>query len=469
MNFSGMKCLMKKLLFVLLACAAAFSASAQKNVTYSGNPVFPGDYADPAIIYHDGWWYIYITRQNDANVWRTKDFTNWKLTELNWPTSLKTGGMWAPGVARGADGKFYLYYTLKSQIYVGVAEHPMGPFRNLMPDEQPFIKDKEFFPPKIHSIDADCFVDDDGRAYLYWGSGWGFKDGVCAAAPLNADMASFAEAPKDITPQGYFEAPHMFKRGGRYYLMYSDGVFMDDSYKVRYAVSDSPMGPFVEGKNSPILVSDEKSKVHGPGHNFTFEAGGQMYIVYHKHEMPIYEQHRQICIDKMDFDDEGNILPIKPTDGGIALDFIKKPDRRIVHKPVRVEASSSRGDAYAAENAFDSRFGTLWAPEPGGVHWIFADFGRPVSIAGMEAYFDEIKGAHEYEIEYSSEANSTSPKSGNVVNWKKYYSGNNAEASEWPVEIDRKIKARFVRMKISKTDSPRFGLWEWKIYEKMGK
>ena len=140
-----------------------------------------------------------------------------------------------------------------------------------------------------------------------------------------------------------------------------------------------------------------------------------------------------------------------------------------MHKPVRVEASSSRGDAYAAENAFDSRFGTLWAPEPGGVHWIFADFGRPVSIAGMEAYFDEIKGAHEYEIEYSSEANSTSPKSGNVVNWKKYYSGNNAEASEWPVEIDRKIKARFVRMKISKTDSPRFGLWEWKIYEKMGK
>lgn len=41
--------------------------------------------------------------------------------------------------ARGADGKFYLYYTLKLQIYVGVADHPMGPFRKLMPDGQPEV------------------------------------------------------------------------------------------------------------------------------------------------------------------------------------------------------------------------------------------------------------------------------------------------------------------------------------------
>ena len=25
-----------------------------------------------------------------------------------------------------------------------------------------------------HVIDAEAFIDDDGKAYLYWGSGWGW-------------------------------------------------------------------------------------------------------------------------------------------------------------------------------------------------------------------------------------------------------------------------------------------------------
>ena len=53
--------------------------------------------------------------------------------------------------------------------------------------------------------------------------------------------------------------------------MYSDGIYFNDSYKVRYATGDRPTGPFVQADNSPILVSDHSRQVSGPGHNFTFK------------------------------------------------------------------------------------------------------------------------------------------------------------------------------------------------------
>ncbi len=36
-------------------------------------------------------------------------------------------------------------------------------------DNSPLIRFKDF--PQVRNIDADCFIDDDGQAYLYWGSG----------------------------------------------------------------------------------------------------------------------------------------------------------------------------------------------------------------------------------------------------------------------------------------------------------
>lgn len=136
------------------------------------------------------------------------------------------------------------------------------------------------------------------------------------AAKLNPDMISFQEEPIDVTPPDYFEAPYMLKRFGKYYLMFSSGKAIDASYKVGYAIGNSPLGPFLKGVNSPILETSADSTTYGPGHNSVFSEGGQDYILYHR----IFPQDsayvlRQLCIDSLNFDANHNILKVHPGSG----------------------------------------------------------------------------------------------------------------------------------------------------------
>lgn len=249
----------------------------QQELLFSGNPILPGDFADPAILVHQDTFYLYATTGAEATVWRSADFVNWKLTRLNWPTAMEQPDIWAPEVVKGTDGRFYMYTSTNHNIYAGVADHPRGPFENILGGDSIFIKNRQWWN-KMHSIDADCFIDEDGQAYLYWGSGFDFKDGVCAVGILGEDMASFKQEPELITPEGYFEGPHMIKRKDIYYLMYSDGLYYDSTYKVRYAISDNPTGPFTQEKNSPILKSTPDGRISGPGHHYTLSIDGDIIL-----------------------------------------------------------------------------------------------------------------------------------------------------------------------------------------------
>lgn len=102
-------------------------------------------------------------------------------------------------------------------------------------------------------IDAHCFMDEDGKIFLYWGSGLNWVNGACFVVELEEDMVTFKSEPRNITPPNYFEGPFMFKRKGIYYLMYSDGKAIDATYKIRCSTGNTPFGPWKEGKNSPIL------------------------------------------------------------------------------------------------------------------------------------------------------------------------------------------------------------------------
>jgi beta-xylosidase len=165
----------------------------------------------------------------------------------------------------------------------------------------------------VHNIDSDLFIDEDGQAYLFWGSGFNWVNGHCMAAKLGDDMISFVSTPVEVTPPGYFEAPHMIKRKGLYYLMFSEGKAIDATYKVGYSVGNTPFGPFKAGVNSPVLTTSEDSTIYGPGHHTVFTEKGQDYILYHR----IFPQKkayvlRQLCIDSLKFDNEGNIKKIIP-------------------------------------------------------------------------------------------------------------------------------------------------------------
>jgi beta-xylosidase len=304
------------------------------NTPGAGNPFIPGYFADPTIRRFGDTWYLYATTDGTGNgygpaqVWVSKDFVNWQNIIMNWPTSEV---VWAPDVIQAADGTYRYFYCQPCQLHEGSGLSPVGPWTNVMGAEDAVLVPDRFVHNAI-TLDGQTFVDDDGQTYLYFGT-WGIYKGFgCGVARLGSDLKSFTD--KKLIPNteitDFFEAPYVFKRGGTYYFTYSSGSCHDESYRVQYATSTvGPMGPY-EYKGCILQTNDDKT-VHGPGHHSILEQDGHYYIVCHRHNLPrsAHGFNRQICIDELTFDAEGNILTVEPTHGAPLISSYLVP--RISH------------------------------------------------------------------------------------------------------------------------------------------
>ncbi len=203
------------------------------------------------IVRYNDTYYIYATIDpwggEELGVLESKDFINWEQKHFNWPTkktcTSETSGdamVWAPSVIRAGNGKFYMYVSVGSEIWTGVGDHPLGPWKNAKDDNSPLIHRNYF--PRYHMIDVQCFIDEDGMIYLYWGSGLDWIIGACFVVELEGDMVTFKSEPRNITPPNYFEGPFMLTKNGTHYLMYSDGKDIDATYKIRYSTGKTPFG-----------------------------------------------------------------------------------------------------------------------------------------------------------------------------------------------------------------------------------
>ncbi len=310
------------ILILVLGCKKKLSEDKNKQlIDIIENPIHEGYFADPSVIKEGDTYYTYATIDpwggDSLAVLETKNFRDFKVHRLNWPTkeactspTSKDAMVWAPGVTKAKNGKYYMYVSVGNEIWAGVSDAPLGPWKNAKEDGSPLIKSNLF--PDYHMIDAHCFIDSDGQAYLYWGSGWDWVNGRCFAVKLKDDMVTFDGEVKNVTPPNYFEAPYMVKENDKYYLMYSDGKAIDSTYKIRYAIGDNPFGPFTEGTTSPIATTNSEKGVFGPGHHSVFNENGQHYILYHQ----LYPQDkdyvlRQLYLDSLNFTKNEEIAKIK--------------------------------------------------------------------------------------------------------------------------------------------------------------
>jgi len=99
--------------------------------------------------------------------------------------------------------------------------------------------------------------------------------------------------------------------------MWSEGDWTGPDYCVAYAIADSPFGPF---KRIGKILEQDKSIATGAGHHSVIKGlkDDEWYIVYHRH--PLNEKDgnaRVVCIERMFFDDEGYIKPVKMTFKGV--------------------------------------------------------------------------------------------------------------------------------------------------------
>ncbi|KAI0102868.1 glycosyl hydrolase [Nemania sp. FL0031] len=153
--------------------------------------------------------------------------------------------------------------------------------------------------------DSEC-----SKAYIFYGG-----HSHCNMAKLNDDMVSIGQFDDgtsfiEITPEGYVEGSQMIKRNGKYYLMWSEGVWTGPDYSVSYAMSDSIMGPFT--KLASILQQDP-AVAKGSGHNGVIHIPGTdiWYIIYHRRPLSETDgNHRVLAYDRMYFNEDGTIAPV---------------------------------------------------------------------------------------------------------------------------------------------------------------
>jgi beta-xylosidase len=299
----------------------------------AGNPVIEGWYADPeGVIFGDRYW-IYPTysapydQQTFFDAFSSTDLVNWakhprilSKDDVTWARR----AMWAPAAIE-KGGKYYLFFSANDiqndrqlgGIGVAVADRPEGPFKDHL--GKPLI-DK--FHNGAQPIDQFVFRDKDGTHYMFYG-GWRH----CNVVKLNEDftgLVAFSDGTtfKEVTPRGYVEGPFMFLMDGKYYFMWSEGGWTGPNYSVAYAIADSPLGPFERiGK---VLEQDVKVAT-GAGHHSVLRVPPardgdkeQWFIVYHRRPLGRRGANERVtCIDRMDFDDQGKIKPVKITFEGV--------------------------------------------------------------------------------------------------------------------------------------------------------
>jgi beta-xylosidase len=283
----------------------------QTDTIHAPSAVLPGVYADPHIAVFDKKFYIYPTTDGTEG-WKSTNFTCWSSSDLVYwknekvildlPKDLTWAKerAWAPAIAH-KNGKYYYYFSADVNIGVAVSDKPTGPFKDAL--GKPLVR-RGMLSGQM--IDPMVFVDDDGAAYLYFGQGH------CNMVKLANDMISFDSTKiVSIKPQGYNEGPFVFKRNGKYYLMWSEYDTRDPRYSVAYATADSPLGPFTKAETGPVLKG--RGVVKGAGHHSVVKVPGrdEWYIVYHRFKIPDGNGYnRETCISPMRFDDKGNILPV---------------------------------------------------------------------------------------------------------------------------------------------------------------
>ena len=310
-----------------------------KSVITSKNPVVDGWYADPeGIVFGNKYWIFptFSAKYEDQvflDAFSSKDLVHWEKHNRVLDTSVikwAKQAMWAPSIIEKKQ-RYYLFFSAndlqrpggpyweEKDLYnhyggigVAVADSPQGPYEDHL--GVPLINE---FHNDAQPIDQFVYKDVDGTYYMFYG-GWRH----CNIAMLNDDFTGFVpwsdnKLFKEITPEGYVEGPFVFRRKNSYYFMWSEGSWGNDTYKVAYAMADKVTGPY---KRIGTILESDKNIATGAGHNSVINTPNtdQWYMVYHRR--PIANKgrdHRVICVDKLEFNQDGTIKQVKMTFGGV--------------------------------------------------------------------------------------------------------------------------------------------------------
>lgn len=305
----------------LLAAAATLALATLSTVAtpaLAATPISTRFCADPSPHFFNGQFYLYATNDQD-NSGKYWDSTDWRLfSSKDMKTWSDAGSFlsvsvfkwarpdakaWAPEAAF-RNGKYYFYAPVGGDtIGVAVASKPQGPFSDARRD--PLIDKGRDANAGAEPIDPAVLVDDDGQAYLLFGTR------VPKIVKLRADMINVDGPIENIVIQGlpaadpkkvYGEAPFLHKYKGLYYLTFSSGW----PGQILYATSKNPMGPYdYRGVVLDYLAISTN-------HQAIIEHDGKSYLFYHDNLLPGGgNMRRSIAIEALTYEADGAIREVK--------------------------------------------------------------------------------------------------------------------------------------------------------------
>lgn len=242
---------------------------------------------------------------------------------------------WAPAAAwKEIDGKpkFFLYFAdAGGGIGVLTADSPTGPFtdplgKGLITRQTPNCSDV------LWLFDPAVLVDDDGKAYLYFGGGVPegrvSDPGTARVVQLGDDMISIVGEPVRIDVPYLFEDSGIHKAGDKYYYTYCSNWQVDEEGTAKYGFhsaeivsmeSDSPMGPFTV-KETILENPGRYFGLYGNNHHCVFSFKGNWYITYHtrllEKNMSVEHGYRSTHVDSFTMQEDGTIGKISQSRKG---------------------------------------------------------------------------------------------------------------------------------------------------------
>jgi arabinan endo-1,5-alpha-L-arabinosidase len=287
---------------------------------------------DPAIIAApDGGGYYVFATGSGLPVFHSDDLRSWRAAYRVFDTPAPewareavpgTGGIWAPDIAY-FNGLYHLYYSVSTfggqRSVVGLAVNktldPASPDfawvdRGLVIESHPERDD-------FNAIDSALFFDDDGKAYLFWGSYWtGIKVRAIDPATGKPDPAHPEIVPvaSRVGSGTSIEAAFVVKREGFYYMFVSWGSCCDgadSTYKVMVGRSANVLGPYADYRGRPLtegggtLVLANHGKWRGPGHNSVLITAAGAWMVHHTYDIERLEDKRVLQVRPLYWTAEG--------------------------------------------------------------------------------------------------------------------------------------------------------------------
>jgi len=396
----------------MLLCASSFAQGQKHQPATFANPIdviigneraYRG--GEPVVLIYQDDYYLFVSHRK--GYWYSPDFRNWTYVDApNYPA----------GVVSVVE---------QNGILIGCSMNNKNVYKCLDPKKGIWEKCGELDSDRYG--DANMFVDDDGRLYLYYG--WSqimpfkvveldpvtYKEITEPKALFFSDIMNHgfeARKPEDVIysifngRREYFEeeypwieGPWMTKHNGKYYLQYAAIGLEFISYSHGVYVSDSPTGPFTYSEHNPLTFKTSGFQV-GAGHGSTFhDKNGRLWTICmipaqfggtgRGSELAIYPtavDSEGVMYSYTALGDYPQYYPDTRTGDGVD----NYADWMLLSKGKKAEVSSTYGE-YKAGNALDENFLTYWAAETGDAgEYFLVDLGGEADIRSIQINWDHI-------------------------------------------------------------------------------